>query len=219
MSSWKDIGNATNNIREKGLPEHGDLRKNWDLWQLHENVSNFDDNITIFDFGCSGLFALNFLSEMGFKNLYGIDLYPLSTYIEDLAFLVKKKIKNRNTPKISRGNALNNNFPNGFFDLTVSISVIEHGVPLKQFFSEVSRILKEDGLLFITTDYWPQKIKSPSKRHIFYYDEIIKMINIAKECGFNPCFDSIPDSKNRVIFCRGRWYTFLCTTFKKGLEG
>ena len=44
------------------------------------------------------------------------------------------------------------------FDYVTSLSVIEHGVNIEKYFREMSRIIKSNGYLLTSTDYWPDKL-------------------------------------------------------------
>ena len=46
----------------------------------------------------------------------------------------------------------------GSFDAITCMSVIEHGVPLDDYFREMWRLLKPGGLLITSTDYYPTPI-------------------------------------------------------------
>ena len=49
------------------------------------------------------------------------------------------------------------NFKDNMFDFITSLSVIEHGVNIQNYFREMNRILKKDGMLLTSTDYWPER--------------------------------------------------------------
>ena len=79
------------------------------------------------------------------------------------------------------------------FDFITSLSVIEHGVNIQNYFKEMNRILKKDGILLTSTDYWPDKIVNGVKTkynpkhnpdNIFSMEEIetsgLKMIRYCK---------------------------------------
>ncbi len=75
------------------------------------------------------------------------------------------------------------------FDAITCLSVIEHGVPLSDYFREMFRLLKPGGLLITSTDYWPTPIDtrgqiahgSPIK--IFSRAEVEAALEIAKSSG------------------------------------
>lgn len=210
LKNWQEIGDATLSLQRKGLPTHSDTRKNWDLSLLYETIASENRNSRIVDLGCSPGCTLVFLISLGFTNLYGIDF--------DLEFT-----GGRNFPaNLYKGDLTDTTFEKDFFDVAISISVIEHGVDLKELFNEVNRILKNDGLLFLTTDYWAEKqdvgeinpLGLPWK--VFSGTDIQELINIAQDYGFSLNEDiNIPSCSEQTIIWQGIEYTFIALIFKK----
>ena len=58
-------------------------------------------------------------------------------------------------PDISIQDLEKTGFQNNTFDFVTSLSVIEHGINIENYFKEMNRILKKEGLLLTSTDYWP----------------------------------------------------------------
>ncbi len=211
LKNWQDIGEATLGLQRKGLPTHTDVRKNWDQFFVYDTIAALDSNSSIIDLGCSPYCTLNFLAALGFKNLYGIDLSIEDKEIEIAPY------------RLYRGDITNTSFPDDFFDFALSISVIEHGVNLKAFFKEVSRILKNNSLLLLTTDYWEEtrsideSIKPlglPWK--VFDKKDIQELILAAQEYGFIiEGNENIPSCLDKPIFWQGVEYTFIGLLFRK----
>ncbi|MCC3406143.1 MAG: methyltransferase domain-containing protein [Microcoleus sp. PH2017_10_PVI_O_A] len=210
LKNWQEIGDATLTLQRQGLPTHSDTRKNWDLSLLYETIASENRNSRIVDLGCSPGCTLVFLISLGFTNLYGIDF--------DLDFK-----GGRDFPaNLYQGDITNTTFESDFFDAAISISVIEHGVDLKDLFNEVNRIIKNDGLLFLTTDYWADKqdvgeinpLGLPWK--VFSEADIQELIDIAQDYGF--CLNediNIPGCSEQTIIWQGIEYTFIALIFKK----
>jgi len=209
LKNWQDIGEATLSLQRKGLPAHTDTRKNWDLSLLYETIASQNRNSCIVDLGCSPGCTLVFLIALGFTNLYGIDF--------NIDFT------GENFPaRLYKGDLTDTSFENDYFDLAISISVVEHGVDLKDFFKEVARIVKKDGLLFLTTDYWEEKqdvgannpLGLPWK--VFSQEEIQELINTAQDYGFFIEEDlNIPRCSERTVIWQGIEYTFIALIFRK----
>ncbi len=53
------------------------------------------------------------------------------------------------------------------FDYITSLSVIEHGVNIENYFKEMNRVLKKGGMLLTSTDYWYDKINNSAK--VFFF--------------------------------------------------
>jgi SAM-dependent methyltransferase len=103
------------------------------------------------------------------------------------------------------------------------MSVIEHGVPLVDYFREMHRILKPGGLLITSTDYFPTPIDTgklvahgaPIK--IFTRDEIEAALRLAVETGFELTGEVNLDCDEKPV----RWeqcnldFTFVIFTLRK----
>jgi 2-polyprenyl-3-methyl-5-hydroxy-6-metoxy-1,4-benzoquinol methylase len=91
-------------------------------------------------FGCNGSQILPLLSRLGFRNLYGYDLF--------LEEGIPSTIEIYKTFDISIQDLEKTEFQNNTFDFIISLSVVEHGINIQNYFKEMNRILKKDGLLF-----------------------------------------------------------------------
>lgn len=104
------------------------------------------DNVKkVLDYGCgNGLFYPLFRSVFTEAEVFGADISSVA--IEQ----IKKKY-----PEISdRVNVINDdstNFPNGFFDVVVSVEVMEHVTDLDKYLTEIKRVLNKGGLFIWTT--------------------------------------------------------------------
>jgi len=86
------------------------------------------------------------------------------------------------------------NFKNNMFDYITSLSVIEHGVNIQNYFKEMNRILKKGAVLSTASDYWPDKLvnkiidkdtRKMSPNNVFSKEEIEKkVIDVAEKNGF-----------------------------------
>lgn len=223
LKDWLEIGEANKFLSRKGLPKHFDVQKNWDLYQLFGLVEAMPREIRVVDLGCGELMALKFLYAVGFKNLYGIELQiPWRNRLSQLSRM--RKERSLKVPfHLYKGDLIKTKFPNQAFDLAICISVIEHGVDLEKFFSESHRILKPEGLLFITTDYWEEEIQvnddnRPLGLHwkVFSKKDIEHMIELSYKFGFSLYQDSsIPQCSDKCILWNNQEYTFLNLVLKK----
>lgn len=211
LQDWNEIGDATTNIKKRHLPCHSDVYKDWDLWNIYELVKDMDRDIYIFDFGCAGCRVLKFLNYLGFRHVYGMDLYESKREL----FIEKAMmaLKNSNV-KVIHGNGLRSGFNDSFFDVVICLSVIEHNVDIEHFLKEVYRVLKPGGILYLSTDYWEDKIVSEDKNKVFSEDEIENMLSVAEHNGFS--FDkNIPRCKDKVVYAHDKMYTFISGIFRK----
>ncbi len=101
-----------------------------------EFIGNLDRDIKILEVGCNIGMQLVNLYEMGFRNLYGIELQ--SNAVE----LAKQKTKGMN---IIQGTAYDIPFKDGYFDLVFTSRVLIHMNPdvISKAISEIVRCSKE----------------------------------------------------------------------------
>jgi 2-polyprenyl-3-methyl-5-hydroxy-6-metoxy-1,4-benzoquinol methylase len=110
------------------------------------------------------------------------------------------------------------------FDYVTSLSVIEHGVNIEKYFREMSRIIKNNGYLLTSTDYWPNKLinnknilSKSTPNNIFSRDEIEKLVEIADKNGFKLTEPIDFQYKDKVV----RWnsigldFTFIFFAMRK----
>lgn len=212
LQNWQEIETATQALQQANLPTHITIQKNWDQWRLAQLLPpQVDQQSKILDLGCGDCCTLEFLSALGFQNLHGIDL------------TIKPAVSASSHYQLYQGDLTATLFPDSAYDVAVSISVIEHGVDLDAFFREADRLLKPDGLLFVTTDYWQNKIPiDPSIRPfelpwtIFSQAEIEQMIALAKNHGFLLHQNhEIPACTETTVSWYEKNYTFIALAFKK----
>lgn len=102
----------------------------------------------VLDIGCGyGWFELFAISK-GVKNITGIDIN------NETINVAKKCVKNKKV-KFQVENAVKLPFNDNAFDTIVSIETLEHitrNTELKMY-SEIARVLKKDGILYISTPY------------------------------------------------------------------
>lgn len=212
LQSWLEVGKATLALQHQGLPTHITVQKNWDQFLLAQHLLNSPKQSAILDLGCGDCCTLKFLAALGFTNLSGIDLH-LPPTAAALPY------------RLYQGDLMHTQFSEQSFDWAVSISVIEHGVDLSAFFQEAYRILKPDGTLFVTTDYWEEKIEVDGSIQpfdlswqIFSKDQIQEAVAIAQGCGFELKQDSlIPACVDRTVTWYNKDYTFIALAFHKAV--
>jgi Methyltransferase domain len=204
--------NAVNITNALGLPKHNDLPKNWDtLAALSQIINNsaIKKSSAILDAGGEYYSAMLYqLACYGYSNLHCVNL----------AFTSSKKINNIT---YQQGDITKTTFYDNTFSVITCLSVIEHIVSIEAYFIEMNRILKCDGILFISTDYWDKAIKTDGKKSygapIKIYDSqgIIYLIGLAKKHGFELTESIDLSCEDKVVFCDGFKYTFIYLTFIK----
>jgi len=99
------------------------------------------------DLGCGSGRHIVYLAKHGFE-VYGIDIAPKGIGITK-SWLKKEKLKAR----LKIGNIYKKlPYPNNFFDALISIQVLNHNRigNIRKLIKEIERILKPEGLIFIT---------------------------------------------------------------------
>ncbi len=206
---WEE---AARQVATLDLPLHDDLPKNWDsLTALDCILRRADSEAYILDAGAE-LYSviLPWLYLYGYKHLTGINL------------VFDRPVK-RGKIHYEHGDITHTRFEQNTFDAITCLSVIEHGLNLRAYFQEVSRILKPNGVLITSTDYYSDPIDTGDEMafgvpiHVFSEDEIISALKIAKEYNLE-----LTDGIN--LHCQEkpiRWgqydwnYTFLVFTLQK----
>jgi SAM-dependent methyltransferase len=200
-------------LKQNSIPLHRDYYKNWDMYYLTQFFSNLHSEIKILDSGCWGLQTAGVLKYLGYTDITCIDLYRKEKHWnQDL------KMNLILNTKLEKGNAEKTRFSDRNFDLITSVSVIEHGVNLNNFLKESSRILKNGGFLFLTCDYWQDKIDVEDKNwNIFNRNEIVNLISIAENNNLKLLVpQKIPQCGEKVVKFLGYEYTFMLLIFQKG---
>jgi SAM-dependent methyltransferase len=224
LRDWRAIGEAHINLARQGLPQHNSCEKAWDLYGLYQLLRTIDRDSRLIDLGCGGLFTLRLADAMGFHRLSGVDLViPLRARLVQAKRMWRRKTV-RVPFSLRRMSITSLRFADQSFDLAAAISTIEHGVDLPRFFSEVGRILRFGGLLFMTTDYWEERIQvEPSFRAygrswmIFDRRDIEAMLSLARMNGLVPLDPTHSDLScgERCVAWSGHEYTFISMVFRK----
>jgi SAM-dependent methyltransferase len=237
LRTSSEVKDAVNSLYSMGLFPHHGRSKSWDTYKMISIINSSDRSSYILDAGCNGSPILPMLKRLGFKNLYGCDLILKTKYPVRLMKLVCSFYKKEYGPIIEmyEDKALNlsiqnleeTSFEDNTFDYITSLSVIEHGLNLRRYFKEMSRILKKGGMLLTSTDYWPVKIvnKTSTKHNsknspdsVFSKEEIEKeVINIAGQNSFTLTEPINFEHKDKVIHWKatGLEYTFIFFALRK----
>lgn len=231
-----EVSEAIERLHSLGLFSHHDRVKSWDTFKMVNLISQADRSSFILDVGCNGSPILPMLRRLGFKNLYGCDLYLKKRYsalMKLVYFFYKREYKpiiemyEGKTFDISVQDLEKTKFQSNTFDYITSLSVIEHGINIKNYFKEMNRIMKKGGILLTSADYWPDKIRNVintkdnrknSPDTVFSRQEIEEdVINISKQNGFVLTEPIDFTYEDKVIHWddTGLDYTFIFFTLRK----
>jgi SAM-dependent methyltransferase len=203
---------AFQNAKQLHVPLHRGPEKNWDhLAAVTTILANTNRSARILDAGAeiySNVLPALFL--YGYRELYGINL----------SFTDPTR---RGPIRYIPGDLTHTPFPDENFDAITCLSVIEHGVPLPDYFREMYRLLKPNGLLITSTDYYPIPIDTRGKvAHgtpikIFSKPEIQAALELARSVGFQATGDLDLECDEKPIHWEpfGLEYTFALFTLRK----
>jgi SAM-dependent methyltransferase len=225
---------AERGLQELRLFKHHWPIKSWDTYKMIKIISDANKESFVLDVGCYESPILPMLKRLGFINLYGCDLVlksdrnptlmksSPSVYHEDYEPIVE--MYNDKSYKLSIRNIEDTNYRNQMFDYVTSLSVIEHGVNIKKYFREMSRIIKSNGYLLTSTDYWPDKLvnnknvlSNGTPDNIFSREEIENLVEIAEKNGLKLIEPIDFEYKDKVV----RWdsidldFTFIFFAMRK----
>ena len=221
LDTTKELESIKKRMRKLGIPQHRDHYKNWDMEMIYSHAprSLRHKEIKILDAGSGGVSTFLELSKRFFRNA--------ERYAIDYAHADSKKLKKQGI-NYSQQDISATNFESEKFDFICSISVIEHGVDVNKFLEEMSRIIKDDGMLLITTDFWCENIDTSDKypygkdvpaMKIFNADDIKEIIASANKYGLE--IQGVePEGiqcKEKVVFWErmNESYTFIFLPFVK----
>jgi SAM-dependent methyltransferase len=194
--------------------EHPTRTKTWDLLKAAHAIVTLvqPKGAKILDAGCVGSPILEILYGHGYRDLWGCD------YTED-------KLPQVPGLQFLRRDLTRTELPAESFDAVTCLSVLEHGVPLTDFFSEMQRILKPSGYLLISIDYHDPKIPTGDvdQRHtfglpwqIFSRAEAEAAVREAEEHGFRPVQPvRWEQGAAPPVTWNGKRYTFLFIALQK----
>lgn len=207
-----DIPRYIATAERMGYVHRHDPPKNWDNVKALNWVTTRHPNRDAVILDAGGIPASAFLptlQSLGYKRLVALDLSN------------PEPARYQGSIVYKRGDITATSYPDNYFDAVGCLSVIEHGVPLEEFFGEMARIMKPGGSLVISTDYWDEKVVNHDGRqaygvpvHIFSRQEMEEAVQIAAKHGFklaSPVVDY--ECQERTINWMGFDYTFIVVGF------
>ena len=224
-----EIEVAYNALKTKGLPVPDDITKCWDELKAFDFINRHGskDNSAL-DVGTFKCRILELLYKKGYRKLYGCDLAPVEWRRRIYPYLFNFRLGDLalsmlGVPpiRLSKQNLENTWYRSGSFDFITSLSVIEHGVTLENYFKEMSRLLRNGGYLINSVDYWPDKVDTEKadlyglKWNIFDRKEIEELVRLAGKFGFMLTEPIDFTYKDPVIELKDRRYTFIFFVFQK----
>jgi SAM-dependent methyltransferase len=200
-------------MRRLGLPAHNDGPKNWDTEIITAAMLSTDG--PILDAGAETYsMVLAALYLYGRRDLTGINL-------------VFDKPFRRGPIRFEPGDITRTRFADETFAGIACQSVVEHGVDLRAYFTEMARILRPGGVLSTSTDYFPEPVDTAGKIaygvpvKIFTRQDILDALDFAASVGLTPTHEVDLDCTQRPVHWKRMdlRYTFTCITLRKDDSG
>lgn len=145
LKTRSQIDEATKWLKENGYVTHPISCKDWELFNITRSIGSGD----LLDMGADGSRVLhNAIIKGIWGRKVGIDLAEVTgdNKAEGAEYF--------------QGDLMHTPFEDGSFDTVISQSTIEHEVDLGLFAKECSRLLRKNGKLIVSFDYWPQRINT-----------------------------------------------------------
>lgn len=189
----------------------GMREKSWDVLRTLQFIEqHVQKGVPILDLGAYASEVLCSLRKMGFSDLTGIDLNPALC-----------QMPHNDTIKYVTGDFTETRFMSESFGVITAISVLEHGFCGPKIFREVSRLLRTNGYLIGSIDYWPEKIDTNGVRAfgldwtIFSKEDLLALIDEAGKYGLIPVGQLNFEAAERTISWLERDYTFAWLALQK----
>lgn len=193
LQSRAEVDNCSTFIKNNNLVPHAISCKDFDI----ACISPYLTDGNILDMGCIGSHILDNAARLNTQGLrYGIDLLFKPEDIDDSPGSWNN-VDNPKVPgsKFFQGDLMHTPFDKEAFDIITCLSVIEHSVDYNALAQECSRLLKTGGRLYLTFDYWPDKVAT-SKTILYDLNWDIldeRAVNLLLEvCAYNGLHISSP---------------------------
>ena len=199
-----------------GLSLHQDPPKNWDsLAALSAILTITDSSAKILDAGAEMYSViLPWLSLYGYQKLTGINL------------VFDQPIK-QGSVLYEYGDLTQTPYESNSFEAITCLSVVEHGVDLRAYFQEMSRLLKPGGILVTSTDYYDEPIETGGQvafgvpLRIFSRSDIEQILLLASQFDLHLTSPIELECTEKAVTWRTHdlSYTFVVFTLqKKGIR-
>jgi SAM-dependent methyltransferase len=212
LKSRREWEAATEQVDALGLYSHPTPSKNWDsLAMVASTLEHAGPSARILDAGSDvSSVILPWLFLYGYRHLVGINVAFTRTL-------------RRGPIRYAPGDITRSGFADNSFDVVVCQSVIEHGVEVRAYLAEMSRVLRPGGLLMTSMDYYPEPTATGGIRpygmgyHVFSRGDILAMIEAAGALGLAPNgpVDLSGDERAVTWETYGLSYTYLLLTLRK----
>lgn len=206
-----EVDECTAWLKQRGLVSHHFTCKDFDVANICKELKDG----TMLDMGSNGSWILQNAVKMGIRgHKFGIDLSPPEFKTDGVNY--------------TQGDLMNTAYKKNSFDTITCLSVIEHEVDFEKLAKECARLLKKNGMLYISFDYWNPKVDTTDvgtklynlKWTILDAADVSRLEVALGNNGLRMTGNLDWTTKDAVInpqFCApyGKSYTFGLLSFKK----
>lgn len=141
LQTRKEVDECTRYLKKRGLISHFFTCKDFDIANICAELKDGD----LLDMGANGSYLLPNAVKMGIKGRKcGIDLGTPEYDLKGIEYI--------------KGDLMKCPYEDNSFDTITCLSVIEHEVDFDKLAKECARLLRKDGSIYITFDYWNPKV-------------------------------------------------------------
>jgi len=224
LKSSAEVETVCRELVEQGNVLHQTPQKNWDHFTLLKLLEGVPKDAQILDLGSGAGFTLKLMHQNGYLNLQGVDLTAPKKGLANRLQKALQPAAFQACYSITENDICDTGLPSASFDFITCISVLEHGVDVDRYLSEVGRLLRPDGVMFATVDYWEDFEPNEHEPaavcglpwNIFNRRALEAMISSAGLNGLQPLTTAeIPPCEEKPVHWAGRDYTFAGIALKK----
>jgi SAM-dependent methyltransferase len=211
-----DVARAREATAKARLPFPPEPLKTWDNYiALYHTLRTTECDSPVLDAGTGAARQSAYLPglrTLGYTDLTGINIVWHDVEIVD--GIVYRP-----------GDVTRTEFPASQFGFVACLSVIEHGVDWRKFYQEMSRIIRPEGRLFVSMDYWQDPVDTKGREafgvpvKIFEREEISQMVDHAASVGLAVEGEIGLECEELVVSWLGLSYTFLNLLFRRTGSG
>lgn len=145
LQSRQEVDGCTKYITDNDFIPHPLSCKNFDIANICPKLTHG----SMIDLGSAG--GSSVLENAVHKKILGLKVGIDLSYSENV-------VSDKPGIDLVSGDLMNTPFPDNLFNTIFCLSVIEHEVDISLLAKECSRIISNSGTLYLTFDYWPEKI-------------------------------------------------------------
>lgn len=192
-------------------PLFRDRAKSWDVWRaVNHCLETVPKDGTVFDVGAWQSEVLWALRRAGYRDLAGCDTDRRV-----------RRMPGARTIRYVAEDFFTLDWPASSLAALTCLSVIEHGMDAEAFFKRAAGLLKPEGRLLLTTDYWPEQINTEGLSAfgrpwaIASRKNVEEWLDLACGLGLEPDGPISLEAEDAPISWNYRTYTFLWLALAK----